>query len=123
MLEWKITLELEAVLLRTEEWESKEIWVSVRKIQELTNFKSATINSVSGSVRTKSKIRDIRRAGSSVRNPNRLSRKIGKGDIDPEVKNRLSSSLNFSFRGVRVDIEIRCYSNHEVIEENGRGIG
>ena len=42
-------------------------------MQELNIFRSATINSVSGNVRTKSKLRDIRRVVISVQNLNRFS--------------------------------------------------
>ena len=38
------------------------------------------------------------------------------------ARNRLNSGLGFSFRGARVDIEIRCYGSHNIIEGNGRGI-
>ena len=40
------------------------------KFRELTFFRNATVNSVSGNVRTKSKIRDVRRAIISIRNLN-----------------------------------------------------
>ena len=43
------------------------------KIRELTIFRSATINSVSGNVRTKSKIVYVREAVVSIRSLNRLS--------------------------------------------------
>ena len=75
-------LEPKAELQWTEPWKNKEIKVSVRKIQELTIFRSATINSVSGNVRTKSKIRDICRTEISVQNLNRFSRRIRKININ-----------------------------------------
>ena len=58
------------------------IAVSVSRIQELKIFGSTTINSVSGNLRTKSEILDIRRAVISVRNLNRLFGRIGKRNAD-----------------------------------------
>ena len=56
--------------------------VSVTKIQVLKIFRSATINSVSGNVRTKSKISNIRWAVISIRNRNRLSGRVRKCNAD-----------------------------------------
>ena len=53
-----------------------------KKIPELKIFGSATINNFSGNVRTKSKIRDIRREVITFRNLNGFSGRIGKSNTD-----------------------------------------